>query len=215
MSDNNAFIVFTKLLLCVDRKTGCFTTGRYALAELCNIKPSTVRDVLKRLEREGMIIVEPDYSKSKIYICKWGNYQTASVTSPSPARHQPVPRTTLNKKKKEKENIDTNVSNDVAVVTAKVPSKDIDEMFELWETVVGYKLEGKLKDNRYACSNLLKKYGRDGIERILVGVDLSQRDQMAPRISDFVSLQAKRNDLFAWGKRKKVTAMAKVAYIGE
>ena len=86
MSDNNAYNVFTKLLMCVDRRTGSFTTGRYALAELCNMKPSTVRDVLKRLEREKMIIVEPDYSKSKIYICKWGDYQNSPVSSPSPAR---------------------------------------------------------------------------------------------------------------------------------
>ena len=103
MSDNNAYNVFTKLLMCVDRQTGCFTTGRYALAELCNMKPSTVRDVLKRLEREKMIIVEPDYSKSKIYICKWGDYQNSPVSSPSPARLQPVATTTLNKKKKQEE----------------------------------------------------------------------------------------------------------------
>jgi len=101
MSDNNAFDVFMKLLMIVDRKTGSFVTGRYALAELCNMKPSTVRDVLVRLENEHMIKVNHDYSKSKIIICNWANYQEQPVTSPSPARHQPVTTTTLNKNKKE------------------------------------------------------------------------------------------------------------------
>jgi hypothetical protein len=86
MSDKNAYVVFTILLLVVDRRTATFTTGRYALGELCNINPSTVRDVLKRLERENLIEVTPDYSKSKIRICNWEHYQGQPATSPSNAR---------------------------------------------------------------------------------------------------------------------------------
>lgn len=119
MSDNNAYIVFTKLLMAVDKGSGSYITGRYALAELCNLPPSTVRDVLKRLQKNGMILVKPDYKKSVIHICNWNKYQSKPVTSPSEARHQPVQSTTLNKNKeirtknntsnsdKEKEEIDS------------------------------------------------------------------------------------------------------------
>lgn len=79
---------------------------------------------------------------------------------------------------------------------------EINDLFSLWEEVVGYKIESNQQKNRYACSNLLKKHGKDKLTQLLRGVALTQSDKFAPRISDFVSLQAKLSELLAWGKRQ-------------
>jgi len=84
-------------------------------------------------------------------------------------------------------------------------SSEINDIFSLWEEVIGYKIESNQQKNRYACSNLLKKHGKDKLEQLLRGVALTQADKYAPRISDFVSLQSKLSELLAWGKRQTST----------
>lgn len=84
-------------------------------------------------------------------------------------------------------------------------NSEINDIFSLWEEVVGYKIESNQQKNRYACSNLLKKHGKDKLEQLLRGVALTQTDKYAPRISDFVSLQSKLSELLAWGKRQTST----------
>jgi predicted transcriptional regulator len=82
---------------------------------------------------------------------------------------------------------------------------EINEMFEAWEQVVGYAITGNSQKNRNACNNLLKKYGKDKLKQIIGGVAQAQSDKYAPRISDFISLQSKMNDLLLWGKQKNNT----------
>lgn len=82
---------------------------------------------------------------------------------------------------------------------------EINELFSLWNEVVGYEIDSNKQKNRYACSNLLKKHGKDKVEQLLRGVAMSQSDKYAPRISDFVSLQSKLSELLAWGKRQSST----------
>ena len=79
---------------------------------------------------------------------------------------------------------------------------EINDVFSLWEEIVGYKIESNQQKNRYACSNLLKKHGKEKLQQLLRGVALTQSDQFAPRIADFTALQAKLNDLLLWGKKK-------------
>ena len=85
--------------------------------------------------------------------------------------------------------------------TAVYGNPEINELFSDWYEIVGYELTSDIVKNRRAASNLLKKHGRDGIKSLLRGVDISQKDKFAPRISDFVTLQGKANELVAWGKR--------------
>lgn len=75
-NDNNAYIVFTKLLLRVDRKTGNYTTGRFKLAELTNLKPSTAWGTLSRLKNHKMVTLKTDSRKTVIHICNWHKFQT-------------------------------------------------------------------------------------------------------------------------------------------
>lgn len=105
-----------------------------------------------------------------------------------------------------KSNIDTNVSmakagNDSAI--KRVPSTDINDMFHQWEIIIGYKIESRIKQNRFACSNLLKKHGREGVIKLITGVAASKTDKYAPNIADFAGLQARYNELISWGHKKK------------
>lgn len=86
----------------------------------------------------------------------------------------------------------------------KTRSADIDAMFERWESVVGFPINGKKAGNRRACSNLLKAHGPENLERLMAGVALALNDKFAPRISDFCSLESKQNDLIVWGRKKGV-----------
>ncbi len=106
-----------------------------------------------------------------------------------------------------KENTKENKSIDLTSMgeTPVFGKPEINEMFEKWNEIVGYELESNKQRNRNACNNLIKKYGVEGLTKLMLGVAKSQNDQYAPRISDFVSLQAKYNDLVAWGKRQTTT----------
>lgn len=76
MTDNNAYILFTKLLTWVDRKTGTYRTGQRALAEAVNLPYGTTYHVLQRLQAEGLLFVESNKKFSKIHIANWTVYQS-------------------------------------------------------------------------------------------------------------------------------------------
>lgn len=192
-NDNTALVVFIKLLTRVDRRTGTYRTGRFKLAHLCNLRPSTLRDALKRLEVAKVIRQQSDSRATTIYICNWAKYQQNDDSSPSTQRRFDDTK----QEKKEKETIDTNVS----IVKAKTPSVEINELLEYWETTVGFAITGQKQKNRYACSNLIKSHGLEKAMRLVDGVAQAGADRYAPRIADFVQLQHKQNELIAWGKK--------------
>ena len=206
-NDNTALVVFTKLLTRVNRLNGTYTTGRYKLANICNMNPNTLYSALKRLEASTIIQQQSNTTSTTITICNWWEYQQ-DVNSSSSER-----RGGVNTKQEKKENIDTKVSNSMALSKPKIKSSEIDEMFSKWEEIAGFKINGQAKMNRYACSNLLKKYGATGLTQLIEGVKLAQMDKYAPTIADFSSLQAKQNDLIAWGKKKQLSGMKKVVSI--
>lgn len=208
--DNTAFIVFTKLLTRVNRLNGTYTTGRNRLASVCNMNPNTLYSALKRLEASTIIQQRSNSSSTTITICNWWKYQQDSNNA-STMRRAAV--NTKQEREKEREYIDTKVSGETAIVIAKTPSTDINDMFDEWERSVGYRIDGQKKKNRFACSNLLKKYGRNGLTQMIRGVALAQQDKYAPGVSDFCSLQAKQNDLIAWGKKQKIATMKKVVAV--
>jgi hypothetical protein len=97
------------------------------------------------------------------------------------------------------------ISNTTNVVLAKKPlmkNYDIDEIFEVWKAELGYDIQSKKQKNRNACSNLLKKYGRDKLQQLIHGAALAQSTSYAPQIADFIGLQSKTNELIAWGKKQ-------------
>jgi hypothetical protein len=99
--------------------------------------------------------------------------------------------------------VNTNNSTDVELAKpVEYGDKNINLMFKKWEETTGYKITSNLVSNRRACYNLYRKHGEDGLYKLLNGVKLAQDDKYAPRISDFVDLQSKLNQLLLWGKNK-------------
>lgn len=74
MHDDNAFIVFTKLLMMANSKGEVGSSGR-ELAKKINLNYSTLYKVLSRLEEEAMIKQSSKQRYTVISICNWGNYQ--------------------------------------------------------------------------------------------------------------------------------------------
>lgn len=74
--DDNAYKLFTILLMLVDKKNGKYTTGRFQLSEISRIKPNTVYIALKRLEKKHqMITQESNNHFTTISIVNWHYYQ--------------------------------------------------------------------------------------------------------------------------------------------
>ena len=86
-------------------------------------------------------------------------------------------------------------------------------MFSYWEQVTGLKITSRAQQNRNACNNLIRKHGMEKLKKLADGVALAQKDKYAPRISDFISLQAKTNDLILWGKQQINSNTPKVVKI--
>ncbi len=99
-------------------------------------------------------------------------------------------------------NNDITNSTNVLLAKADKSKSEINKLFEYWEQQVGYKIQSKIKQNRFACSNLIKKYGFNKTQKLIDGVTLVQQDRYGPGINDFCDLQSKTNALIAWGKKK-------------
>lgn len=194
-NDNTALIVFLKLLLRVDRRTGTYTTGRKKLANMCNLNPNTLYSALKRLEASTIIQQQSNTTSTTISICNWWKYQQDVNTSSNDRQ------SVVNTKQEKKENIDTKVSNTRAVQPRKQISLDIDELFAEWESVFGYKIDADVKRNRNAASNFIKKYTLAEMKSTLPVVRAANLDQYSGiKIFDFVSLQYSSNKLKQWRK---------------
>lgn len=79
---------------------------------------------------------------------------------------------------------------------------EINNLFSSWESITGLPITSNKTKNRYACNNLINKYGVDGVEKLIRVVEKAQTDRYAPRVADFCDLQAKLNQLLLWAKNQ-------------
>lgn len=106
-----------------------------------------------------------------------------------------------NSKDNSKDIMDTKVS--IGEVSPETYGKaEINQLFETWEQTTGLPITSNRTKNRYACNNLIGKYGVDGVEKLIRVVEKAQTDRYAPRVADFCDLQAKLNQLLVWAKGK-------------
>jgi hypothetical protein len=118
-NDNNAFLMFTKLLLKVDYTTGTITLGRKQLSHLCNMKESTTYATAGRLVDNNLITTQANRKFTKITVVNWSKYQGEKTTAQQP-NNETVSEAWLNdntikRTKKKNKNILTkvNISNDL------------------------------------------------------------------------------------------------------
>lgn len=77
-NDNTAFVVFTKVLLKADWKTGTYRTGRNKLGLLTNLKATTSWAALQRLANDGALTLTTTGRFTDIHISNWWKYQGES-----------------------------------------------------------------------------------------------------------------------------------------
>lgn len=189
--DRTGWHVFETLLILCDTKTGTWSGGMYQLADACNELKPTVYKAILRLEEAGMINREVN-SKYTVYnISNWVGYQADGKQSVNSEETESNTLTRI----KNKELRNTNV---LATAYGK---PEINELITYWKDTTGIELSSKTKANRNAANNLLKKHGMDKLKALIRGVNAANSDKYAPRISDFVELQSKTNELITWGKK--------------
>lgn len=228
--DNNSYYVFIRMVGMAHHEDG-FSSIRFggkqvklmrgefsaSLAELSDVfhlPKSTVRNVIERLKSESRIGTRTDKQKTIYSICNYAKYQDVPAQSKAHERHTTGTReahVTDTKRNKEIKNIDTKVSNSMAI--KKSPRADIDELFAYWEMTTGIPISSNQQKNRYAVSNLLKKHGIEAVKRYIDGVNFAQQTAYAPKISSFVALQSRLDDLLVWGKGVKQSNSKKVVSV--
>lgn len=190
--DHTAWRVFSTLLWLVDKDTGKWSGGRFQLAEITTLKPTTTYQALKRLKKAKMLTLSSNNKYTVIYICNWSSFQRINDTSNDN-------RMTTNGQQNDTL---TRIKNkEIRNSTTYYGKPEINEMFDYWSTNTGIEISARIKPNRNACNNLLKKHGADTLKRLVDGVVIAQNEKYAPAISDFVDLQQKLNALLVWGKK--------------
>lgn len=116
-----------------------------------------------------------------------------------------VPQLNTNKLSTKELNTDNTTTNVVGETPETFGNSDINDLFDEWERVCGYKITSKVKLNRYTCQRLLKSRGKESILKALPYVAESQSDKYAPNIVNFMDLEEKWNALGVWYKKKYVT----------
>lgn len=198
--DITAWHVFEVLLLMVDKKTAEWSGGRYQLALMCEQKPTTTYQALKRLENANMVTLVSNNKYTSITICKWKEYQGDGDTKRKQLSDIKV--TSNGHQSDTLTRIENRELRNIPTVYGK---PELNELFEYWEQTTGIPIISKIKANRNACNNLFKKHGLISVKKLIDGVVQSQNDKYAPRISDFCSLQSKLNELMVWGKKNQTT----------
>lgn len=88
------------------------------------------------------------------------------------------------------------------VQTERVSSETLDGMFGYWESIVGYAITSKKKQNREYAGKLFKEYSKQEVASMVQAAALASEDQYAPGISDFIDLYRKWDKLKLWGKKQ-------------
>ncbi len=199
---------------------GCIASNK-TIASETGLKESTTAKCISQLNKAGWVSVELDDNNHRKLIQPLLTIAPPLPTSKPPFTPQKTPLySTVNI---DNSNKNTVIDNSTNVELAKPVIKptdtiveasdgtrvmingrqnpDIEASFIHWQQIVGYPISSNITKNRFAASNLVKKHGLEGVKGLIRGVAKSQQDQYAPRISDFVELQAKLSQLLAWGRR--------------
>lgn len=156
--DKNAWLIFMYLLMKVDRETGSYDTGRFALAEQINMKSGTTYKALKRLEKAKMVTLASNNKYTKITVSNWKEYQPDNTNGNNTVTtgEQPGNNTvTLNKKRELRIKNRDSVSEKIEDFQIQFPKIDVPHE---WEKCVDYYVgKGKqVKDWQATFRNWLR-----------------------------------------------------------
>lgn len=187
----------------------------YTVGGLCAINKEgkdSIRTTLQELEKRG-------YLKRTLVRDEKGNFadqiynifeepnadypQSENPTSGNPISENPTQLNT-NKQNTNKQNTDNTTNKLVEKTPKNYGNEEINELFDEWEKHCGFRIDTKVKMNRYACQRLIKSRGVDAVKKAIPYVAQAQADQYAPVISNFMDLADKWNNLGVWVNKKIV-----------
>jgi hypothetical protein len=96
-NDNNAFLIFVKVLLMVSPNTGEMSCSLSELAKRANLPRGTVYDTLQRLQKQGMLVAVPAGRYTIIRVSNWDKYKRSKARAQQGTKQQTkqLPKQTL------------------------------------------------------------------------------------------------------------------------
>jgi hypothetical protein len=186
-----------------------------SLEQLLKEGREAISDGLKELESSGYLTRTKKHDTDGRWIvcyithdCPKKPYTEKPLTE-KPFNGKPV----NNKRKSNKESLykeSISISKEIGVAL-KYGKPEVNGLFDYWQEKIGYPISSQVQKNRNACNNLLKKYGSDAAKQLIDGVALANESDFAPRIADFIELQAKTNKLILWGKSQQKKGIAVIS----
>lgn len=83
----------------------------------------------------------------------------------------------------------------------------VNALFEFWKQEVGLEIKSRVKANRRAAFNLLKKHGQYAVRQGVQFAAIAKYADYAPVISDYVDLQSKWSLLHLWAQKRAHTKL--------
>ncbi len=208
MRDPVAWLLFSWILLSVNKETGEWKIARSVLAELTGLKQSTIYDGLKRLEEKFKLTTAiPTANYTKIRVSKWSVYQpnkdiTDRSTDSRPTSNRQQTDTYQDKRIENKEII----SKDITESTS-FGDKNINELIVYFKEKFNLPLlDGTEKQNRRYCWLCLKKFG--SVDKIKLLIDAAVLNSFwATRITSFPQLYYKGVNIISSSRDYKFSVL--------
>lgn len=205
--DNNAYLVFTKLLLRVNWKTGSLTTGRYKFSLLVNLKPTTAYATLQRLENAGMVTLHSDRVSTKITVVNWKKFQGVDRLDDNLMTTSRQLDDTINNNKiiKEEKN-NTNVLG----IKPQYGNSDVNTVMDKLYNYLEVK-PVRIPKQRIAATNLIRRHGLDNTLKLIEAYQyLQQSDIYTVKVASMEDLWNKQNDILLQIKKKKSNQVTRI-----
>ena len=180
------------------------------LAAIAKDGKDAIRSAFKELEEAGFVKRSQAVEKGRFShnIVELSVVGSTVVGKPVVGKPHTINKRLNNKEEQKKENnVVTNVTTGETPKKEEFGDPNINEMFDEWEIVFGFQ-QKQSKDNRRACSNLLKRkgVGKDNLKKLIRARAEADKDRYAPKevrsIVDFKSLQSNLPYLIMWARRK-------------
>lgn len=197
VNDPLAWRVF-EALMCLSDDDGVWEGGLNQLAGSIKEDRNAVYSALKRLEEQTMCKRSANKRYTRYQILNYSIWQSDEQT-----RQQTGSKRSANdqqnsiKIREEKTNTVTNVT------VASPRNVELDELMTFAHGL-SFPLQGSQRANRYAASNLLKKYGVEPAKRLVEAAVKVRGESYAPTVSDFPTLYRRAGDLVTFVKRQQV-----------
>ncbi len=176
-------------------------------AELLGLSDDKVKKAKQKLEKTGRIKCIKNTGHGKCYRPVFDYYdENANNADLSPFNEKDSKTPVSDAKTAEKGHKmahTAQLNEDTDEKPTEYGEHDINVAFETWKMATGLEIRQKTRLNRYAVKRLNNAYGAENVLKSIPWVAKAQTEDYAPKISNFLDLWDKWNDLCVWVKRKQ------------